>query len=117
MNSNPGGHLGGDRHHFLAMTMLRLERERQMDKWGVQNHPNGTGSEMAHTVAEQWKTVCDIKNSLDNDDWATIAAEEFFEALAETELNKLIDEVAQFTAVGIAWLEDLLRQKSKQENS
>lgn len=117
MTNNPGGQLAGDRAHNLAMIMLRVERESQMQKWGVQRHPDGTGGEMAAKFAEQWKTVCDIKNSLDNDDWATIAAEEFFEVLAETDPDKLLNEVTQLTAVGLAWMENLIVNKKKREGS
>jgi len=116
MNSNnPGGELAGDRAHNMAMIMLRVERERQVQKWGVQRHPDGTGTKVAGTIAQQWKTVCDIKNALENDDWATIAAEEFFEAMAETDKAKILEEVTQYTAVGLAWMEDLIAQKQRGE--
>lgn len=114
-SNNPGGSLAGDPAHRMALIMLKVERERQVMKWGVQRHPDGTGSEIAGTFAQQWKTVCDIKNSLDNDDWATIAAEEFFEALTETDKAKILEEVTQYTAVGLAWMEDLIAQRQRGE--
>lgn len=117
MTNKPGEQLAGDRAHSMAMIMLRVERERQMEKWGVQRHPDGTGAEAAGTFAEQWKTVCDTKNSMDNDDWATIAAEEFFEVLAETDPDKLLNEVTQLTAVGLAWMENLIASKQKRGSS
>lgn len=113
MTNIPSGELCGDLQHKIAMIMLRSERERQVKKWGVQRHSDGTGAEMAGTFADQWKKVCDTKNALDNDDWATIAAEEFFEAMAETDKTKLLEEVVQFTAVGLAWMEDLIAQKQR----
>lgn len=117
MTNDPGGQLAGNKAHRLALIMLRAEREQQMEKWGSQDHPSGTGSEVADTFANQWKTVCDIKNSLDNDDWATIAAEEFFEVLAETDPDKLLNEVTQLTAVGLAWMENLIDKKQRSEGS
>lgn len=112
---NPGGELAGNRAHNMAMIMLRVERERQIQKWGEQRHPDGTGSDVSGKLADDWKQVCDIKNALGKDDWATIASEEFFEALAETDKAKILEEVTQYTAVGLAWMEDLIAQRQRGE--
>jgi hypothetical protein len=113
MEMDPEVQLMRDPAHHKAMSMIRDERRRQMVKWGEQNHPDGTGSVVAEIFAEQWKTVCDANHEASKDDWATIAAEEFLEALAETDEDLLIIEVAQNAAVFTAWLEDLLRRQLK----
>jgi hypothetical protein len=57
------------------------ERRRQDAKWGEQNHPDGT-----------------------------IALEEVFEALVETDPAKLRDELLQVAAVAVAWVEAIDRR-------
>jgi hypothetical protein len=99
-----------DSDHAMMMAAIAQERKRQLEKWGVQRHPDGTGSSMASLIADQWKRVCDTKHGNGEDDWATIAAEEFFESLAETDKRKLFDEVVQMAAVFTAWGEDLIKQ-------
>lgn len=100
-----------DSDNIVMMTAIREERKRQLEKWGVQRHPDGTGSSMAGLIADQWKKVCDTRHDADDDNWATIAAEEFFEGLAETDKTKLFEEVVQMAAVFTAWGEDLIKQK------
>lgn len=108
---DPEVRLMRDPAHHKAMSMIRDERRRQMAKWGEQNHPDGTGSSIAALIADQWKRVCDTKHEYNEDNWATIAAEEFFEMMAETDEDKLLEEVVQNAAVFAAWAEDLLRRK------
>lgn len=103
-----------DSNHIMMMAAIRKERERQLEKWGVQRHPDGTGSSMAGLIADQWKKVCDAKHDADDDNWATIAAEEFFESLAETDQSKLFDEVVQMAAVFTAWGEDIIKRKREE---
>lgn len=104
-----------DSDNIVMMAAIREERKRQLEKWGVQRHPDGTGSAMAALIADQWKRVCDAKHAGNDDNWATIAAEEFFESLAETDQSKLFDEVVQMAAVFTAWGEDIIKRK-REEN-
>lgn len=104
-----------DSDHIVMMAAIREERKRQLEKWGVQRHPDGTGSAVAGLIADQWKKVCDDRHEGDEDDWATIAAEEFFESLAETDQSKLFNEVVQMAAVFTAWGEDIIKRK-REEN-
>lgn len=104
-----------DSDHIVMMAAIREERKRQLEKWGVQRHPDGTGSAVAGLIADQWKKVCDDRHEGDEDDWATIAAEEFFESLAETDKRKLFDEVVQMAAVFTAWGEDLIKQVREEQ--
>jgi hypothetical protein len=104
-----------DSDNIVMMAAIREERKRQLEKWGVQRHPDGTGSAVAGLIADQWKKVCDAKHAGNDDNWATIAAEEFFESLAETDQSKLFDEVVQMAAVFTAWGEDIIKRK-REEN-
>lgn len=111
VQTDPEVRLLADEDHHLVMRMIRDERRAQMRKWGEQNHPDGTSSGMAGLIADQWKRVCDTKHRNDEDNWATIAAEEFFECMAETDEDKLLEEVVQNAAVFAAWAEDIVRRR------
>lgn len=102
--------------HILMMAAVHEERKRQMEKWGVQRHPNGTGSEAAKVLQDQWKAICDDNHDAGQDDWLTIAAEEFMEAASETDLRKLFDEVVQNAAVFVAWGESIAAELRKGNN-
>ena len=101
--------------HIVMMAAVRGERQQQIEKWGHQNHPAGTGSEVAAKLMEQWKEICDANNAAGKDDWATIAAEEFLEVLAETDPRKLFNEVVQLAAVMVAWGESMIEDIRKGE--
>ena len=105
-----------DSNHLAMMAAVREERKRQLAKWGVQRHPHGTGNEAAKVMAEQWKAICDANHEQGLDDWSTIAAEEFMEALSETDLRKLFDEVVQNAAVFVAWGEAIIDEIRKENN-
>lgn len=105
-----------DSDHIVMMAAIREERKRQLAKWGVQRHPDGTGADSANMIAEQWKAVCDANHADGKDDWLTIAAEEFFESAAEIDKRKLFNEVVQMAAVFTAWGEDLIKQVREESN-
>lgn len=106
-----------DHLHYRAMLLVRSERRKQLLKWGVQRHPDGTGLTMAATFADQWKAICDEQNRQGQDDWATIAIEEVLEVLAETDRENLLTEVVQAAAVFVAWAEDLLGKQDIQQSN
>jgi hypothetical protein len=87
------------------------ERRRQHAKWGVQNWPNGTGSEDDIEFAAQAKRICDFETKIGNLTWRHILAEEFHEALAESDPNKLYVELVQVAAVACQWAEAIRRKK------
>jgi hypothetical protein len=104
-----------DRFHKVAMEAVAAERQSQVRIWGEQNHPDGTGSELAGKIADEWKMLCDANHKAGGDNWLTIAAEEFFEAAAEKDKARLLAEVVQNAAVFVAWAEDLIRQRDRGE--
>ncbi|QKY79530.1 hypothetical protein SEA_LIZZ_47 [Streptomyces phage Lizz] len=105
-----------DSNHLAMMAAVRAERQRQLEKWGIQRHPHGTGSELAQVLQQQWKEICDANHAAGKDDWLTIAGEEFMEAASETDLRKLFDEVVQNAAVFVAWGEAIIDEIRKQGN-
>lgn len=97
----------------------------QDDKWGEQNHPNGTGPMYLFWPAVASKSFTygplaeKAKQSTDNAathgglNYADIFVEEVFEALAEEDPQKLRAELIQCAAVAVAWVEKIDRDTAK----
>jgi len=98
------------------------ERLRQMKKWGVQSHPDGTGPDTypldiglegnfkdynAYDLAREFTDHTDDVFSGEDGTWTDILLEEVFEALAESDYDKLKAELIQVAAVAAAWVEDI----------
>lgn len=86
------------------------ERHRQDQKWGEQSHPNGTGSAFFQTCAPAAKRCCDTAFKEGRGTWEHILSEEFYEALAESDPERLRAELIQVAAVAIAWVECIDRK-------
>lgn len=82
---------------------VRGEIERQDEKWGEQNHPDGTGSPMDAGIANLCRGDVDLATEAGELTWRLIATEEFAEALAETDPDKLRAELIQCAAVFMQW--------------
>ena len=89
---------------------IRDERERQIAKWGEQNHPDGTGRPGDAAFAEAYKAICKA-NGPGEDTYRDILAEEVYEAFAETEPARLRTELIQTAAVIVAWVEAIDRRE------
>jgi hypothetical protein len=87
------------------------ERIRQDAKWGQQTHPDGTHPGYG-LKADAAKLHCDRKAKDGSLTWSDILAEEFWEALAETDPTKLRAELLQVAAVAAAWVEDVDRRSA-----
>lgn len=89
------------------------ERSRQIVKWGIQSHPDGTGNETNKTFAEGARAL--NKHAVEHNylTWAYILEEEFWEATAESDPKRLREELIQVAAVAIAWVEDLDTRSEK----
>lgn len=107
---------------------ILVERFKQDQKWGEQNHPDGTGpdslplyntnvfvddSDAAITLAKKFTKTTDERFSGKGDrpgTWADILLEEIFEAMAEDDPEKLVNELIQSAAVIVAWVEAIRRR-------
>ena len=98
------------------------ERLRQVDKWGHQNHPDGTGDvwEMCNGRhagwAEEWaddmrRRCQEAPERQWGDLWSLILMEEVAEAFAEEQPDRLREELIQVAAVACAWVEAIDRRQ------
>ncbi|MGV3526507.1 MAG: hypothetical protein ACO1RX_19975 [Candidatus Sericytochromatia bacterium] len=94
-----------------VMRDITQERARQDEKWGAQNHPDGTGLPGDTERAEMARAVCQGKMAQGKRTWRDILDEEVREAFAETDLDKLRAELVQVGAVAVAWAECLDRKR------
>lgn len=97
--------------HRVGMEVL-VERERQDDKWGEQNHPNGTGEDYADEASVA-RTRCDRATWNKELTWDLILLEEVYEALAESDPAPLRAELVQVAAVAQAWVEKIDRDEAR----
>lgn len=91
---------------------VAAEIARQNERWGVQNHPNGTGPRVrwmgadgptAASTAEAMRDWCDAQHKRGEGTWMDILLEEVFEALAESNPARLRAELIQVAAVAQQW--------------
>lgn len=86
------------------------ERARQEAKWGEQNNPDGTGGADMELMAQIAKRETDEAHKDGSLTYKHILKEEFFEALAESNADKLRAELVQVAAVAVAWIEAIDRR-------
>lgn len=89
-----------------------MERLRQLQKWGDQQHMLGTGRPGDREEADRLREVCKATEG-DGDNWRDILAEEIAEAFVETDLDLLEEELIQSAAVIQAWLYDIQRHRTE----
>lgn len=83
------------------------ERWRQLEKWGIQSHEDGTSTswQCSMKVAKQENQAA---IEADSSTWAWILLEKVYEALCETDFTQnLRSDLVQCAAVLFAWIEDL----------
>jgi hypothetical protein len=95
------------------------ERKRQEVLWGEQNHPDaGPIPELerhyARQRADEWKRVNAVRVRGGFLSWDGILLEEVYEALAESDPEKLRTELVQSMAVILNWLECISRRYGKE---
>lgn len=83
------------------------ERERQLRKWGFQTRPDGTGRIIDALDLKDAREQYDNAVTHQTLTWRHILAEEFHEALAETDYEKLRKELIEVMAVAASWIQDL----------
>lgn len=90
------------------------ERQRQLEQWGDQRHPDGTGPEVemlphwtAGELADAARSSCQLRADMNICTWSDILSEEVCEALAEADPATLRAELIQVAAVCAAWICDI----------
>ena len=86
------------------------ERQRQHARFGWQSHPDGTGGELADFFRAEAQRRCDELTVAGRLTWRAILAEEVAEAFAETDQDRLREELVQVAAVAVQWIEALDRR-------
>lgn len=86
------------------------EQVRQFNKWGEQNHPDGTGRGYEY-LASAHRRLCDARHFRGDGTWADILLEEVYEALSESDLAKLRTELIQVAAVAATWVDAIDRRQ------
>jgi hypothetical protein len=92
-----------------VLVEISLERGRQDDQWGEQNHRDGTGPNeqilpgwTALGLAEAARALCQLHADQGIVTWRDIFGEEAAEVLAESDPARLRAELVQVVAVGVA---------------
>jgi predicted house-cleaning noncanonical NTP pyrophosphatase (MazG superfamily) len=88
---------------------VAAERAAQDAMWGVQDLPDGTGAEYT-AAADDAKRDCREAWTGARLTWRHILAEEFCEALAETDPGALRTELIQTAAVAVKWVQAIDRR-------
>lgn len=95
----------------VVLDDIDRERTRQNEKWGEQNHPNGTGGPVAIERADYVRRQTDRNAERGKLTWKDILEEETAEAFAEDDPVKLREELVQVAAVAAGWIEALDRRQ------
>ncbi len=90
-----------------VLNNVRGERERQLDKWGVQHRLSGTGGGGSRRDADVMRLRCQVAEEIGGATWRDVLLEEVYEALAEVNACDLRQELVQVAAVCAAWIEDI----------
>lgn len=97
--------------------IIAEEMRRQLDKWGIQNHPSYTSHSMAQFLgrqADQMREICENKHNIGRLSWTDILLEEVGEAMQEAvngDIAKLRAELIQVAAVCGSWIASIDRNE------
>jgi hypothetical protein len=90
--------------------LVLWERFKQDRKFGKQNHPDGTPLEGYIINADFYRDRCNKAAAAGRLSWDVIFLEEVYEALSESDPEKLKAELIQVAAVAAAWIEAIDRR-------
>jgi hypothetical protein len=97
----------------LVLLDVDAELERQDQLWGDQSHlPNGT-SEGLRLLADEFRAIADHNHKTGKLSFADILSEEFYEALSETDEEKLEIELIQVAAVASQWVKAIRTRRAR----
>lgn len=90
---------------------VRAERARQDERWGEQNHPDGTHDcQDTRAYADMAREWCQSAAEAGQVTWQHILNEEVAELFAEEDPAKLRTELIQVAAVAVAWVKAIDRR-------
>lgn len=95
-------------------TEIADERVRQDEKWGEQNHPDGTSVDLEN-VARGMRAKCQSNADRGVLTFRDILEEELWEAYAEEDPALLRAELVQCAAVLVNWIGAIDRRKTKEK--
>jgi hypothetical protein len=116
-------------HRAIKDTLL--EMVRQDEKWGPQTHQDGTGrgygadmlvdldrhgADAASSIADVARARCEFHTKQGTLTWEDILTEEFFEALEESDSDRLRTELIQVAAVALNWAVDIDTRTEQSSN-
>lgn len=93
-----------------VLQQVLAERIAQDDKWGEQNHPDGTGGPAYEAMAARVRARAEKAAAAGALTWLEVLAEEVAEALAESDPARLRAELLQVAAVAVCWIEAIDRR-------
>jgi hypothetical protein len=93
-----------------VLAEVAAERIRQNEKWGEQNHPDGTGDPGTSDMANIMRGACQAAAARGQLTWNDVITEEIAEANAESDPTRLRAELVQIAAVAVAWAEAIDRR-------
>jgi hypothetical protein len=96
----------------VVMADVTRERHYQNGRWGEQNHPHGTGSNLDRSMADYIRACCKQYAAAGTLTWRHILDEEVAEAYAETDPAKLRAELVQVAATAANWVEAIDREQT-----
>lgn len=92
---------------------ISAERARQVDQWGEQNHPDGTGVKPGRPpLAPVARISTQLAARNGELTWLHILREEVAEAFDEHDPTGLRAELIQAAAVCVAWIEAIDRRSA-----
>lgn len=98
----------------LVLAQVKGEIAASIVKHGTQHLPDGTSDGWHNTaLANHYRSVCEASNRIDQLTWKDVLLEEVYEALAETDPKKLVEELVQVAAMAAKWAEDVLQRNTK----
>lgn len=99
---------------FEILSDIADERARQDAKWGVQNwdHVRPEVVPVMEKLVVAAKSECERLANGGRLSWFDILLEEFYEAFAETDVDRQIEELTQVAAVAVAAIESLERRRN-----
>lgn len=96
----------------LAMEVFK-EVKRQDERWGEQNHEDGTGPDETMPDHRMYDgCLYDVRTALNEgkETWALILLEEVFEVLVEDDPKSIREELVQVAAVAQNWISAIDRR-------